>query len=431
MPIQDKKLQSDLIIQVEDQFYILATSSLVDQRTRVLKHNDTFVVLDRYGDIHAVGSGEQGLYHEGTRHISRMVLTVNGERPLLLSSSTKDDNAVLAIDLTNNDLYNNNRIEIQRGSIHFFRSHFLLNGCWYQHLRVRNYGLVRSSLNISLQWAADFADIFEVRGVQRAKRGQFLGAEKEKDGIILSYEGLDNVIRRTHIYCSPSAHELNGSGALFEKVLEPMEQANYYMCIGCSNNHSDNVFLDWDEAWNELEKTSNRWKSQICEFTTSNPQCNILIRRSISDIGMMITETVDGSYPFAGVPWFSAPFGRDGIITALECLWYYPALSKGVLSYLASAQAKEVNEFQDAQPGKILHEQRKGEMAALKEIPFGAYYGSVDATPLFILLAGRYLQRTADLELIKKIWPNILLAINWIDKYGDLDGDGFVEYFRR
>jgi glycogen debranching enzyme len=431
MPPQDKKLSSNLIIQVEDQFYILATSSLVDQRTRVLKHDETFTVLDRYGDVHAVGSGEQGLYHEGTRHVSRLVLTINGERPLLLSSATKDDNAVLTVDLTNNDLYTNNRIELARGSLHFFRSHFLLDGCWYQHLRLRNYGLVPYSLNLAFQWEADFSDIFEVRGVHRQQRGKYLEAQKEKDGIILSYRGLDKVIRRTLFHFSPAANEINESGAVIEKVLKPMEQADYYISIGCSNGDFDAEVLDWSDAWNDLQKISDRWKSKICEIETSNPQCNILIRRCISDIGMMITENTEGSYPFAGVPWYSTHFGRDGIITAMECLWLYPALAKGVLTYLSNTQAREVNEFQDAQPGKILHERRKGEMAALKEIPFGSYYGSVDATPLFIMLAGNYLERTGDLKFLQSIWPNILLAMNWIDHYGDPDGDGFVEYYRR
>ncbi len=430
MPVQDKKLSSNLIIQVEDQFYILATSSLVDQRTRVLKHNEAFTVLDRYGDINAVGSGEQGLYYEGTRYVSRFVLTINGERPLLLSSATKDDNALLTVDLTNNDTSINNRIEIARGSLHFFRSHFLLNGCWYQHLRLRNYGLIPIALSFAFQWEADFADIFEVRGVKRQKRGKYLEPRIEKERITLSYKGLDKIVRRTHFHFSPSPNEMNESGAVFEKVLKPMEQADYYISIACSNGDAEIEPLDWNSGWNELQKTSDHWKTRICDVSTSNPQSNILIRRCISDIGMMITESPEGSYPFAGVPWYSAPFGRDGIITAMECLWIYPALAKGVLTYLAKTQAREFNEFQDAQPGKILHERRNGEMAALKEIPFGSYYGSVDATPLFIMLAGNYLERTSDLTFLQSIWPNVLLAMNWIDQYGDPDDDGFVEYYR-
>jgi glycogen debranching enzyme len=172
-------------------------------------------------------------------------------------------------------------------------------------------------------------------------------------------------------------------------------------------------------------------KTTTCYLQSSNGQFNAWANRSLADIHMMITPLATGPYPYAGVPWFNTPFGRDGLITAWECLWMRPDIARGVLAYLAATQAVDVIPEQDAEPGKILHETRSGEMAALQEMPFGRYYGSVDATPMFVALAGAYYERTGDICFIEGIWPNILSALEWMRTFGDKDGDGFLEYERR
>ncbi len=419
------------IISINDQFYILATSSMADNRTRVLKHGETFGVFDRYGDIQPVGSGTQGLFHEGTRFLSRQELFLDSDRPMLLSSTVKEDNALLAVDLTNPDLYRDGRIAIPRGSVHVFRSRFLWNGVGYERFRLSNYSLSPVTMSFSLRFEADFADIFEVRGKKRDRKGTRLPDVVEPDKLVLSYEGLDGVARRTRIQFLPAPEEISAAQATFHIVLDPKAERTVTVNVGCDVGEERRPFYAYDKALSDAGMAIRAEQSQDCLIHTPNAQFNEWWNRSLLDLRMMVTDTPEGPYPYAGVPWFSTPFGRDGIITAMECLWIRPELARGVLAYLASTQAKEVNAAQDAEPGKILHETRKGEMAALHEIPFGLYYGSVDSTPLFVMLAGAYYERTGDLSFIQAIWNNIELALTWMDTYGDPDRDGFLEYIRK
>jgi glycogen debranching enzyme len=418
------------VIRVKDQFYISATSSRVDNRTRVLKQGETFALFDRYGDIEPVGLKELGIYHEGTRFISRLALRLGKDRPLLLSSTVKSDNAQLVVDLTNPDIYLDDQMMITRGALHIFRCKFLWMGVCYERLRILNYGLVRLEISFSFRFEADFHDIFEVRGVKRGARGKRLEDFVDDRGIILSYRGLDGVIRRTRIEWSPKPAKASPYEAFFDVDLQPKEEATFFLTLSCESSGTRAPVLFYNEALSAAASARASDRAQNCEIYTSNEQFNDWINRSLADLCMMITKTSYGPYPYAGVPWFSTVFGRDGIITAFQMLWMNPAIARGVLAYLAATQATDYNPDQDAQPGKILHETRKGEMAALGEIPFGRYYGTADATPLFVLLAGAYYERTADRDFVRSIWPNIELALKWIDTDGDPDGDGFVEYAR-
>ncbi len=420
----------DEIIRIKDQFYILATSSRIDNRTRVLKHDDTFAVFDRYGDIEPVGIGELGIYHEGTKFLSRLGLRLEGDHPSLLGSVINEDNTLLTVDFTNPDFYVNKNLLAPRGTLHISRSKFLWKGVCYERLGMRNYGLHPVDVLFSFLFDADFADIFEVRGLKRENRGQRVEVVEE-NRVLLTYSGLDGIIRQTQLEWSPKPNEISSSEAHFRVCLQPKEEKTFFMTISCELSHNPPHHLSYDFAFTEMYKVLKSTGSQRCEIHTSNGQFNNWLNRSFADLHMMITNTPEGPYPYAGVPWFSTPFGRDGIITALECLWIDPEIARGVLNYLASTQAKEIIAEQDAEPGKILHETRKGEMASLGEVPFGRYYGSVDATPLFVILAGAYYKQTGDLSFIESIWSNIELALKWIDSYGDIDGDGFVEYARR
>jgi glycogen debranching enzyme len=412
-------------------YHVLAASSPADDRTRVLKHGDTFAVFDHHGDIKPGGLGEEGLYHEGTRFLSALVLELEGSRPFFLSSTVRNENDQLAVALTNPDFVRDGRLQHPLGTLHLALRTFLWRGVCYQQLQVRNHSLDPVQTELTLHFAADFADIFEVRGMQRKARGTLLDPELTDDRVVLSYCGLDDVIRRTRIAIAPRPTELTDSAARFRISLEPQEEIVFSISVACERDSNRPTVLRFEEARDEAQADLDRYSAWTCHIRTSSGQVNAWIDRAVSDLHMMTTQLPTGPYPYAGVPWFNTPFGRDGIITVLECLWLRPELAKGVLTYLAAKQATEIIPEQDAEPGKILHETRNGEMARLKEMPFGQYYGSVDSTPLFVLLAGAYFERTGDLSFVRGLWPSIEAALNWIDEYGDRDGDGFVEYERQ
>jgi glycogen debranching enzyme len=437
-------MAAEEFVRMEDGFYILSTSTRVDDRRRVLKQGDTFAMFDRSGDVEEYGTGELGIYHQDTRFLSTLVLRLSAERPLLLSSTIKEDNAVLAVDLMNPDIRSDGELLIPRGSVHLFRSKVLWDATCHERLRIHNYGLSAVDFVISIDFDADFRDIFEVRGAERERRGQRLPAEITADALLLAYAGLDERVRGTRFVFDPPPTELAETQAHYRVRLEPRGEASFHVEVSCLADISADAAVRralllnaarsascYEEAAVESANDLSTLRAEEPAVVSSNERFNELLNRCVADLHMMQTDTRHGRYPYAGVPWFSTVFGRDGIISSLEFLWFSPAVARGVLGYLAETQADTHSEEQDAQPGKILHEMRAGEMAVLGEVPFGRYYGSVDSTPLFVMLAGAYYERTGDLPFLRSIWRNIERALGWIDQYGDCDGDGFVEYARR
>jgi glycogen debranching enzyme len=415
----------------EEQYYILASSDLPPQRDLVLKHEDTFALFDIFGDIDAKARSGEGLYYAGTRFLSYLKLKFGYGRPLLLSSTVRRDNVLLSADLTNPDVYFEGKIFQHRGTLHLYRAQFLSGQTLFQRLRLRNYSRRPTDVVLTIQFDSDYADIFEVRGNQRERRGQIRSPEVGDGEVTLSYDGLDHVRRRTLIHASIAPRATLPNSMQFRMKLGSDEERSIELTFACHSSDVNPDPCDFSDALQLATRKAERSDHLTISLATSSEQFNLFLERSRVDLNMLLTTEPQGPYPYAGVPWFATPFGRDGIITALESLWTTPAIARGVLGYLSATQAHEVSPEQDAEPGKILHEARRGEMADLGEIPFRRYYGSVDATPLYVVLAGAYYRRTGDIEFIKSIWRNIELAVQWIDRYGDSNGDGFVDYNRK
>lgn len=419
-------MQTEKSIIEEDIFHISPDAVNADERVSILNHSNTFGIFDRWGNIYPHGKMVQGIYHEGTRYINKLILTINNQKPLLLSSSIKEDNDILSVDLTNPLITSCN---LPDNTVHISRKQFVRDGAFYEEIDCSHYGNTSCEFTLQIAFDGDFRDIFEIRGIKRyvaVNKVKYCG---EAENCVMEYDGLDGIRRTSILKVNTAAdYTLKGNKLLFNIRLKPQKplKITYSLRFLSGGKHMEDI--TFDEAISALEQERNKTSILFANILTSNEQFNHWINRSKADLLSLLAQTETGKYPFAGVPWYNTPFGRDGIITGIETLWLIPEISRDVLLFLATKQATQLIPEKDAEPGKILHEARTGEMANTGEVPFKEYYGTIDATPLFVMLAGMYYERTADLEFIKQLWPNIKAALAWIDNYGDLDGDGFVEY---
>ncbi len=445
------------------QYHIEAQASLVERPLRALKYGEAFAVLDSYGDI-GWAPGPEGLYFQDTRYLSRLALTVEDERPMMLSSAMQDDNGALSVDLTTPDirLDADDETSIPRELIALERTKFLFKGACYDRIGLRNYDTRPRRLRVGITFDADYRDLFEVRGSDRAHRGKRTVERRSDTEVQFRYAGLDEIVRTTSLHFGPKPHSLEPGRAEFVVNLHPGGHTSLFIRAVCQSHRAytsapgpekagesaaaalsraagsfaeqpDRSLTEgriFARAYRDNRRDLRQLTAGITTIISSNDQFNEGLCRATADLYMLATRTQEGVYPFAGIPWYSTVFGRDGIITAMMALWIDPNFGKGVLRFLAATQAKTVDPAADAQPGKVLHETRRGEMAMLGEVPFRHYYGTIDGTPLFVMLAAQYHEVTGDLDTIRAIWPQLKLSLDWIDLYGDRDGDGFVEYAR-
>jgi glycogen debranching enzyme len=441
--------------------YIASGPVAIQQATdlgnvQVLKHENVYLLTDQFGDIHPDSRG-LGLYLGDTRLLSCSVLRIAGVRPVLLQGSM-GGNFRGTIHLTNPSIDRN--IATKTGQtdalagrkLGITRERLLGSGALQERLVVENHAEHPETFNVELDLAADMADIFEVRGYPRASRGECLPVAVTDRRVTFRYDGLDGRRRASHVTVSEAPAEMEpvaedddrpGLGGWvrlrWSCTLEPGARKELGWVVwagegGPSGKGDENLFpepprISADDAIGAY----HAWERGSTAVQTDHELFNLTVVRGLNDLRLLINDgPAEGErYVAAGVPWFSTLFGRDAIITALQVLAFRPQLAIETLAVLASRQATERDDERDMEPGKILHELRTGEMAATGELPFRPYFGSVDATPLWLILLGATYDWTGDRALVDRFWPNVLAALEWIDKYGDRDGDGFVEYGRR
>jgi glycogen debranching enzyme len=400
---------------------VVTTDVPSGERTHVLRHDDCFGLFNEIGDIDAETRSEAGLYRAGVRHLSRLTLTIASQRPLLLAASPREDNVLLTVNLTNPDIRGEGgRIILPRGTLHITRSRFLWNGVCYEMLRVRNFALSTVTAELVVRFYSDFENIVDVRAQRRMEGARRRFERVERDSVAQSCLGPDDVVRETIIDCHTQAPDsLSPDSLRYRLQIGSRGEKTITLAYGCASASRPVQIGTFTRSLAAAEELARREGRPPTEIHASDATFNSWVRRAGADLGMLLTATPQGRVPAAGLPWLDAPFGRDAIIASLETLWLWPEISRSVLRYLAATQSADSSPGHGAETGKIVNEARGGNLPP-------NYFG-IDTTPLFVMLASAYFTRTADLEFMNELWPSITAALRWIDVYGDLDGDGFVE----
>ena len=411
---------------------VAITDDLAEGRARGLKQGDSFAVVHQSGSVRA--DTVDGFFHLDTRHLSRLEVRLNGAAPILLSSMLREDNTALVVDLTNGGIGSLSEEGVGADTIHLRRMQCLWDDALHERIRVRNYADRPVRVEIEMRYAADFADIFEVRGSQRDARGDLAAPEVTEGGVRFAYRGRDDIARATDLRLHPVPERLEAGRAVWTVDLAAGAAATLFVEARATRGAVPPPAADappacFYRAYRAARRALRETSGAAAAISSDDAAFDEVMRRAIADLYMLTTRTEHGLYPYAGVPWFSTPFGRDALITAHMTLWLDPAIAEGTLRYLAANQADAHDPAADAEPGKILHEVRRGEMAETGEVPFRRYYGSVDSTPLFVWLAGAHLARTGDLELARDLWPHIRRAVTWMEETAD--AEGFLPYGRK
>jgi glycogen debranching enzyme len=392
----------------------------------------TFLSTTVAGDIAPAGAPDVGFFHDDTRFLSYLELKVGGHRAVVLSSST-ENTFVSQIELTTGNITLRDSFDLPENTIHIRREQLLGSDTFFDRFTFENFNLGPVQLSIELSFAADFVDVFQVRGCPRSTHGQFYRPVLEGDRLSFYYRGLDGILRHTQIAMRPAPARLDEGAARWDLELPPLKQFQMEVTVipfveGRQPTHPN---CDFGANLRRRRENYAEWQSVSTIFSSSHGVFDAALRTAIGDFHALQIPDGNCCTIGAGIPWFATIFGRDSIIASYQALALNPQLATDTLRVLARYQGTEYNDWRDEEPGKILHELRTGEMTRSGEMPFGPYYGSVDSTPLFLILLSETYNWTADDGLMRELLPAAYRALDWIDRYGDLDGDGFVEFLRR
>lgn len=392
-----------------------------------LKYNEAFIVTNVCGDL-LMSEQETGLYWQATRYLRTCDLFLEGKPPMYLSHDISEEGNFCQIDLTNSRLYLEGSV-LEPSTLHVQRSMELQDRLLIQSIEVTSYHLTPVTVELYLKMMVDFYDIFEVRGWPRDKRGDLHTPKWSKHAVTFGYHGLDEVERETHLTFTPPATRISNDGAFWDLRMSKGQPVKIQVVISMNETSKQTSTYSFRTSATRQSLAHQLLRDHLSpEIHSDNVGFDRLLSYGIDDLLMMCAMTPQGIYPYGGIPSYVCPFGRDGLITCLEFLPWFPELARGTLAFLSAHQGKNVDLYTEEEPGKILHEFRFGELVNLNEVPFAPYYGSIDATPLFLITFESYIRWSNDLPFLEHLWPNICAAAHWMRDYGDADKDSFLEY---
>jgi glycogen debranching enzyme len=413
--------------------------SKVRETTRavVLKQGSLFLLANDAGDVPWRLPHGLGLFYEDCRFLDGYVLALNGSEPTVLSSAAARGYETYH-ELANPELPDpGGGPPIPKNTIALRRTRLVRGGVLHELISIRNYGRTAARLRLDLRFRTKFEDMFVLKGFVKGPRGTVLPPRVVgQDMVELGYAGHDGFSRTTAVVFSTPPEHLQPDLATFTWTVEPGSRREVAISITPSEHRpigparrAARPSTDTEALQRWLECSEAIWLAHSAEIRTSNPLFDRVLRRALLDL-RLLRSRLDGLHYFAaGIPWFATLFGRDAATVAVQTLPYGPAIASDTLRLLARYQATKVDVYRDAEPGKILHEFRTGELAQTGSIPQSpAYYGTVDATPLFLILLAEYVNWSGDLELARALRPNVEAALGWMEHHADHDGDGYLDY---
>jgi glycogen debranching enzyme len=397
----------------------------------VIRERDMFLFTDMSGQVPRGNVNGYGLYHRDTRYLSGYEFSFSNARPLTLLSTAELGYSSEHV-MTNPAMLDTEGRRVPRGSIHVRRQR-ALEDVLEETITVSNYNIFPVSIEVVFRFEADFCGIFEVRGYEPERRGQHEAPSYADDALLMRYIGSDAHRRETMITFDPEPdYPITDSDVAFityRLQIEPKQGREIRVVVSVDGRLETPL---GDERFRRVSQSYSDWRAGCAEVVSDNHFFNAIMQRSLDDIRMLWhAHDADSGFPAAGTPWYDALFGRDSCIAGIQTLAFAPNVARQCLIALARHQGTRFDAWRDEEPGKILHESREDELTAAGELPFSPYFGSIDSTPLFMLLAGEYFRWTADAEFLRQLQPNLAAAMHWIDEYGDPNGDGYIEYEKR